>query len=158
MTAVIAALVALGLCGWAVAIIMHQFPRKQVQVPAAPGPKGADTAMDLEYYQLMMDTFDRSNILLWWARVTRDDSAYDWKIRTPPKLRDNPIYRLAALVDQGGLWKDDQAPDNETSFVLSLSGAWSSFQGGLWKDDQAPDNERTKLVSATALAEGASGY
>src|ERR1017187_3747858 len=130
MTAVIAALVALGLCGWAVAIIMHQFPRKQVQVPAAPGPKGADTAMDLEYYQLMMDTFDRSNILLWWARVTRDDSAYDWKIRTPPKLRDNPIYRLAALVDQGGLWKDDQAPDNK----------------------------RTKLVSATALAEGASGY
>src|ERR1035441_10835650 len=85
MTAVIAALVALGLCGWAVAIIMHQFPRKQVQVPAAPGPKGADTAMDLEYYQLMMDTFDRSNILLWWARGTRDDSAYDWKIRTDRK-------------------------------------------------------------------------
>jgi len=128
ITAPIAALVALGLCGWIVAFVIHFSRRSPAAPPPAPGDPDADAAS--EYFHLMVDTLDRSNILLWWARVTRKGPAYDWKIRTPPRLHDNPILRLAGLVDQGGLWKDEQAPDNE----------------------------RTKLASARALAEGASGY
>jgi hypothetical protein len=62
--------------------------------------------------------------------VKRVGKTYEWTIRTPPKLHGNSIYLLA---------KERHA-------------------GGLWKDDQAPDNERTKKVSAQALDEGASGY
>jgi len=94
------------------------------------GSEPSSPAEDAESYPLLLDTLDRSNILLWWARVKRTGKTYEWNIRTPPKLHGNSIYLLA---------KERHA-------------------GGLWKDDQAPDNERTKKVSAQALDEGASGY
>jgi PAS domain S-box-containing protein len=80
----------------------------------------------LQNYQLILDTLDRSNVLLWWARVKKNGTRFDWNIRTPPQLRDNPIYRLAALVDKGWLWNDEQAPDHvktdETSQAALLAG------------------------------------
>jgi PAS domain S-box-containing protein len=129
LSAPIVALVAAALGGVAAVGLMALGSRK-----AAPAPgvaKGGDdpNAAKLENYQMILDTLDQSNILLWWARVTREGSAYNWKIRAP-KLRNNPTYRLAALVDEGGLWKDEQAPDNE----------------------------RTKLATITALAQGAREY
>ena len=130
-TAPIVAVAVVGLCGWVAVFVMRRFPPKP-QPPPAPagrGDAGPDPSIDLENYQLILDTLDQSNILLWWARVTREGSTYNWKIRAP-KLRNNPTYRLAALVDEGGLWKDEQAPDNE----------------------------RTKLATIAALAEGASDY
>jgi len=87
-------------------------------------------AARLENYQLILETLERSNVLLWWARVTKEGSAYTWKIRTPPQLHDNPIYRLSSTLE-----KD-----------------W------LWLDEQSPEHERMDRVSRKALAEGASGY
>ena len=53
-------------------------------------------------------------MLLWWAKVTRskETGTYRWDIRTPPQLRDNPIYRLASLANEGWLWKDELSPDH----------------------------------------------
>jgi PAS domain S-box-containing protein len=99
---------------------------------ARPSQRSQDAgeSAKLENYQLILDTLDRSNVLLWWARVRNDDGVFNWKIRTPPQLSQNPIYRLAQLVDKG----------------------W------LWKDDQAPDHKRTGQTAEKALAENASGY
>jgi signal transduction histidine kinase/CheY-like chemotaxis protein len=130
MTAPIPALVILCACGWVVALVIYLSRGRPKPAPPPPDPKGETAAASSEYYRLITDTLDRSNILLWWARVTRTGTTFDWKIRTPPPLRNNAIYQLAALVDEGGLWKDEQAPDNE----------------------------RTKLASMRALIEGASGY
>jgi len=99
---------------------------------AAAARKAADVSnlAKLENYQLILDTIDRSNILLWWARVSREGSAYVWKIRTPPQLHENPIYRLASLIGEEGLWKHEQAPDHV----------------------------RTGQAAEKALSEGAGGY
>jgi PAS domain-containing protein len=97
--------------------------------PARNDAGGENTA-NLENYQLILDTLDRSNVLLWWARVRRENGVLAWKIRTPPQLSQNPIYRLAQLVEKG----------------------W------LWKDEQAPDHERTARTAEKAFEEGASGY
>ena len=80
-----------------------------------PPPGELERADKLENYQLILDTLDRSNVLLWWARVTPavQPGTYDWQIRTPPQLRDNPIYRLASLADKGWLWKKELSPDHE---------------------------------------------
>jgi len=124
------ALVAAGLGGLAAVGLMRLRARRAAPAPAPA--KGADdpTVAKLENYHMILDTLDRSNILLWWARVLRDGSTYQWKIRTPPQLHENPIYRLAALVNEEGLWKNEQAPDHQ----------------------------RTQLTSARALADGLSGY
>jgi PAS domain S-box-containing protein len=85
------------------------------RAPASPaasdGPESVDAR--LENYWLILDTLDRSNVLLWWARVWHDGTKYQWKIRTPPQISENPIFRLASLVHEGWLWKNDQAPDHE---------------------------------------------
>jgi two-component system, sensor histidine kinase and response regulator len=121
------ALAVLGLCGWIAAFVVYVRLSKAGSAKPAPGAGGAD---GYESYKLLLDTLDRSNILLWWARVKRAGSVYEWSIRTPPNLHDNSIYLLA----------------NERG------------SGGLWRDDEAPDNERTKRASAKALDDGASGY
>ncbi len=126
LTAPIGTLAVIALFGWIVAAVAI-FRRK--------GPVGAsnESAADLEGlkdYELLLTTLERSNILLWWARVTREGSNYQWKIRTPPSLNENPVYRLAGERERGGLWNDDQAPDNE----------------------------RTKLFTIKALVEGLPGY
>jgi PAS domain S-box-containing protein len=102
---------------------------------AASKPRNSKTARaeegaKLENYQLILDTLDRSNVLLWWARVWKEEGRFRWRIRTPPQLNQNPIYRLAGLVEKG----------------------W------LWKDEQAPDHVRTAATAEKALSEGASGY
>ena len=132
LTVPVGALVALGICGWVAAGILFFRARKSAALPnsTAPVSKSEEDAAKLDNYQLILETLDRSNILIWWARVTRKGSEFDWKIRTPPQINDNPIYRLASLKNEGGLWRDEQAPDNE----------------------------RTKLASAKALAEGSGGY
>jgi len=118
-----AALAAAGLCGWLVAAVAV-FRR------GGKGSNGAAGSEDAESYQLLLSSLERSNILLWWARVSRQGSTYHWKIRTPPNLKDNPIYRLAGALERGGLWNDDQAPDSS----------------------------RTKLATIKALEDGAPGY
>jgi hypothetical protein len=132
LSAPMGALAAIGLCGWVAAALAYGRLRRQQAAPkpeneAAPGYESSD---GYESYQLLLDTLDRSNILLWWARVTREGTSYAWKIRTPPMLHDNSIYLLAQERNAGGLWRDEQAPDNA----------------------------RTKLVSAKALDDGLSGY
>jgi PAS domain S-box-containing protein len=99
-------------------------PRKSKPALGAEGGK-------LENYQLILDTLDRSNVLLWWARVWKEDGRYRWKIRTPPQLSQNPIYRLAGLVEKGWLWKDEQAPDHVRTAATAekaLSGGASGYQ------------------------------
>src|SRR5450631_2686940 len=81
-------------------------------------------------YKLLLNTLDRSNILLWWGKVTLEGSSFNWTIKTPQNLHDNSIYKLAKERERGGLWEDSQAPDNE----------------------------RTKKASADALIKGLPGY
>jgi PAS domain S-box-containing protein len=80
---------------------------EQIDVPIKPDPNRDN----LENYRLILDTLDRSNVLLWWARVDGEPPNLRWRIRTPPQLSENPIFRLAALAEQGWLWKTEQAPD-----------------------------------------------
>ena len=103
---------------------------KAPAAPAAPASGAYTDEVGLENYHLILNTLDRSNVLLWWARVWKEGGAFKWKIRTPPQLTVNPIFRLASLADQG----------------------W------LWKDEQAPDHEQTERNAVKALSEGASGY
>jgi PAS domain S-box-containing protein len=126
----IVALVAAVLGGLGVAALMG-FWSLRGRGPAAD-PQVGETSVGgkLENYQMILDTLDRSNVLLWWARVWRENGKYEWRIRTPPQLHENPIYRLASAVELGGLWKAEQAPDDE----------------------------RTKNTAEKALAEGAGGY
>jgi len=81
--------------------------------PAAPGVAGDASRAKLENYQLILDTLDRSNVLLWWGRVVRVGTVMKWTIRTPPQLSVNPIFRLASLKDKDWLWNNDQSPDHE---------------------------------------------
>ena len=105
--AVLAVAAALGIAGGAYALGRARSRRTR-------SPEAAD-AGKLENYQLILDTLDRSNVLLWWAKVTptEDPGKYDWAIRTPPQLQDNPIHRLAPLLDKGWLWKTELSPDHE---------------------------------------------
>jgi signal transduction histidine kinase/CheY-like chemotaxis protein len=136
MTAPIAALAIAALGGW-LAAAFFLFRNQHAKGPpsaksggsAAPGPNGSAPA-GFDSYQLLLNTLDRSNILLWWAKVSRVGTEYQWKITTPPKLHDNSIYKLAGERERGGLWRDDQAPDNK----------------------------RTKRVTIEALDKGAPGY
>jgi hypothetical protein len=126
-TALVLALGATCLSGWVVAALIGFLKRRRGRgEPAAD----AERQEVYESYKLLMETFNRSNILPWWARVTRTGSTFDWKIRMPPTLQENSIYKLAELRNEGGLWRDEQAPDHE----------------------------RTKVVSAAALLNGADGY
>jgi PAS domain S-box-containing protein len=90
-----------------------------------------DDAANFKNYQLILDTLERSNVLLWWAKVKRDGAAFSWNIRTPPQLSKNLIFRLASLVKQDWLWKDEQSPDhvkmNQTSTKALEEGA-SGYQ------------------------------
>jgi signal transduction histidine kinase/DNA-binding response OmpR family regulator len=130
VTAPLGALIVVGVVGWLAATLLYLRLKKSGGVDDGPAnPDGAPSDLQ-KNYQLLLDTLNRSNILIWWANVTRTGTSFDWKIKTPPQINENPIYRLAALVKEGGLWKDEQAPDSE----------------------------HTKLVSAKALADGVSGY
>jgi PAS domain S-box-containing protein len=126
----VVALLAAALGGVAAVALMLFRPgrRRAASVPTATG--GAPPETHLESYQMILDTLDRSNVLLWWARVWREGGQYRWTFRTPPQLHENPIYRLASAVEQGGLWKLDQAPDHV----------------------------RTEKTAEMALADGANGY
>jgi len=123
------ALTVAGFSCLAVFALIHVLSRRREHGPFHAVPLG-DDASDFKNYQLILDALDRSNVLLWWARVTREGSAYSWKIRTPPQLSKNLIYRLASLVKQD----------------------W------LWKNEQSPDHVRMNQTSTKALEEGASGY
>jgi PAS domain S-box-containing protein len=121
--------------GLAVAVVLAFLAvRKARSRGARKGAEaGGDSLDNSENYQLILETLDHSNILLWWARVWRDptdSTGFAWKIRTPPQLRQHPIYSLASLADKGGLWKDEDAPDHE----------------------------RTARTAIKAILEGASGY
>lgn len=63
------------------AILIYRFflPRMRKGVTA----DGADPA-NPKNYQRILDALERSNVLLWWARVNRVGTQYQWKIRTPP--------------------------------------------------------------------------
>jgi len=104
--------------------------RKRQEQGSVLGIPSGGKAAEFKDYHLILDALERSNVLLWWARVKREGSIYSWKIRTPPLIRKNPIYRLASLADQD----------------------W------LWKDEQSPNHERMNQTATRALEEGASGY
>jgi PAS domain S-box-containing protein len=125
----IVALVAVGLAGLVVTGLIYLFSKRRTRAPAPANPQG-NAAARLENYQLILDTLEQANVLLWWARVTREGSTFSWKIKTPPHLGKNPIFKLASLVE-----KD-----------------W------LWDDKQSPEHERMDQTARRALAEGAGGY
>ncbi len=127
LTGSVAPLAAFAVVGWILAAIFFVRGRRSSQGGSGGNSSSADANSD---YELLLDTLDRSNILLWWARVKREGENFEWKMRTPPKLQENTIYLLAGR----------------------------RLKGGLWNDDQAPDRERTKQASAKALGEGAPGY
>ncbi len=108
----VVAAVVLGLGGWAVAAAVT-VRRGRPAPPADASGEGASDAGKLADYQLLLETLDRSNVLLWWARVRRSGSDFQWTFRTPPQTSENPIYRLASLADRGYLWEDDQSLDRE---------------------------------------------
>jgi PAS domain-containing protein len=113
------------------ACVAYAFWRLRPRVPAPAIPD--DNAAKLENYQLILDTLDRSNVFLWWARVsrTKETGRYHWVIRTPPQLRDNPIYRLASLADKGWLWNDELSPDHEEMDRISdaaITGGAGGYQ------------------------------
>jgi signal transduction histidine kinase/CheY-like chemotaxis protein len=118
---------AVALLGWAAAVFL--LFRGQKGKVVEPRPQ-AETPKDDSNYKLLMDTLEHSNILLWWARVTRENGNLVWKVRTPPNLNANSLYRLSKERDREGLWNDDQAPDSAA----------------------------TKKVAAEALASGAESY
>jgi PAS domain S-box-containing protein len=106
----------LGLVGLAGAMFLRR--PKAAEEPEPSKPETVAPAPDvnrdnLENYRLILDTLDRSNVLLWWARVDGEAPNLRWRIRTPPQLSENPIFRLASLAEKGWLWKKDQAPDLE---------------------------------------------
>ena len=105
----IVAAAVLGILGGAVIAFILLKPKSN-----APDTAKDDSKAKLENYQLILDTLDRSNVLLWWAKVssTQQSGKFHWVFRTPPQLRDNPIYRLASLVGEGWLWKDELSPDH----------------------------------------------
>jgi PAS domain S-box-containing protein len=123
------AITAVGLCAIVAVGLVFVGQGKAARARTEPNDSEKDSTK-LENYRLILDTLDRSNVLLWWARVTRNGTKFDWKIRTPPQLSENPIFRLAALAKQG----------------------W------LWKDDQSPDHDRMNRTSTQAIEEGESGY
>jgi signal transduction histidine kinase/DNA-binding response OmpR family regulator len=127
ITAPLVVLSAVGLCGWIAAVIAFS---RLGSSNAGAGATPAGTPGGYGSYQLLLDTLNRSNILMWWAKVKREEGQYNWTISTPPNLNDNAIYKLAGERERGGLWRDEQAPDNE----------------------------RTKAYTAKALDEGAPGY
>jgi signal transduction histidine kinase/DNA-binding response OmpR family regulator len=120
-------LLAAALLGWAAAGALFLRSRRGAKEADSPDEVNID---GYRSYNLLLDTLDRSNILLWWARVEKDGDGFRWTVRTPPNLSHNSIYRMAGERERGGLWTDSQAPDNA----------------------------RTKLASAQALATGSSGY
>lgn len=120
---------AAGLACFASITLIWILSRRSGRSPELAVPLHEDAA-NFRNYKLILDALERSNVLLWWAHVTRRDSTYSWKIRTPPQLSTNRIFRLASLVDED----------------------W------LWKDEQSPDHERMNQTSTKALTEGASGY
>ncbi len=123
---VVAALVGAGIGALLVGLWRRARAPAPAAVPAAQAPDSVE-ASALENYKLVLDTLDRSNVLLWWGKVTQHEKGFAWDIRTPPQLRENPIYRLAALVDKGWLWNKDQSPDHvamdRTSEQALLGGA-----------------------------------
>ena len=127
MTAPIVALAIAALGGWlASAYLLF---RRQPAGGPAPAPSGGaqppgtngSTPGRLEENHLLLGTLDRSNILLWWGKVSRVGTEYRWKITTPPNLHDNSIYRLATERERGGLWLDEKAPDRDEAKRISTA-------------------------------------
>src|SRR5450432_370137 len=88
--------------------------RKPEVTPEPPVSK-ADVGIiaALQRHAQILETFDQSNVLLWWATVTADGKDWKWEIRTPTQVRENPVYRLACAIEKGGLWLKEHAPDRE---------------------------------------------
>ncbi len=116
------ALAAVALAGWIAAALVY-FRRRG-------DPVRGDGNDGYESYKLILDSLDRSNILLWWAKVTKEGTGYTWRVKTPPNLQHNSIYLMAE----------------------------GRTRGGLWSDEQMPDRERTTGLTAKALDEGSPGY
>jgi len=129
LTAPFVALVAAVLAGLVAAGLVYLRRPPRVSPPLSAGAQGTGAATADEG-RLILDTLQRSNVLIWWAHVTREGTSFRWNIRTPPQLRDNPVYRLASPIDDRTLWRDDHAPDHE----------------------------RTRLTAESALAGGKRGY
>jgi PAS domain S-box-containing protein len=107
-----------GLCAVAGFIVGRKkgqsHPRSYEKDFAALPIQGDVNRTSLENYRLILDTLDKSNVLLWWAHVRPDGHGkLQWTIRTPPQLSENPIFRLASLTGKGWLWETEQAPDLE---------------------------------------------
>ncbi len=110
----------MGLSAVSVALfILWMRASKAGRAAGAPPPEDQQTTDRLRSYELMRETLDRSNILLWWARVRRSDGKFDWKFQMPPQMRTNQIFKLATLADQGWMWKNEQAPDHEKADEIS---------------------------------------
>jgi PAS domain S-box-containing protein len=127
----VANLLAASQLGMAIGAVTRSRNDGDLPSPPRDGPAGDANSASLENYQLILDTLDRSNVLLWWARVWSEGGKFKWKIRTPPQQSANPIYRLSTLVEKGWLWNQEQSPDfkqMEINSVTALSKGASGYQ------------------------------
>jgi two-component system, cell cycle sensor histidine kinase and response regulator CckA len=88
-----------------------------------------DAAQAPENQMPFLELFEQSNVLLWWAKVTREGSKLKWVMRTPSRHKANPIYRLAGCTALDGLWNQEHSPDYD-QMGKTADTAISSGAGG----------------------------
>ena len=113
LTVPITALVAALLGGLVAAGLMH-LRSGRTAAPAAQPAAGDPTAAKLENYQLILDTLDRSNVLLWWARVTREGSAYHMEDKDPAAAQRESHFP-AGLPGREGMALEGRSSPRTTS-------------------------------------------
>jgi len=70
-------------------------------------------AAHLSDHEQLRDILVGANILLWWAKVYRENGRLRWKFDVPAQATKSEIYRLASAIDVGGLWDNARLPDAE---------------------------------------------
>lgn len=70
-------------------------------------------AAHLADHEQLRDILVGANLLLWWAKVYRENGRLRWKFDVPPQATKSEISRLASAIDVGGLWDNARLPDAE---------------------------------------------
>lgn len=75
---------------------------------------------------ILRDIFAQANMLVWWARVRRENGRFLWRMRLPHHSSSSPLYKMAGALEVGGLWDMSRMPDasvmNSTSEEALLGG------------------------------------
>ena len=60
---------------------------------------------------ILRDIFSQANMLVWRARVLRENGRFLWRIRLPQHASSSPLYKMAGALEVGGLWDMSRMPD-----------------------------------------------